>query len=296
MKKIHIAHSPDSDDAFMFYGLATHKVDGEGLEFEHILQDIETLNRRALEGTYEISAVSIHAYAYLADKYALLGSGASMGEQYGPMVIAKEKFSLSELKSKKIAVPGTLTSAFLILELLLNAKGVPSPLEREGGRRPGEGESFEYVVVPFDQIIDEVKKGTVDAGLIIHEGQLQYEEMGLHLIVDLGKWWFEKYQLPLPLGGNAVRRDLGTEMMKKLARIQKASIAYGLNHRKDALEHAMQYARDLTTENADKFVGMYVNERTLDYGEDGKKAVRLLLDLAHEKKLIPHKVNVEFID
>ncbi len=276
MQKIHIAHSPDSDDAFMFFGLATHQVDSEGLEFEHILKDIETLNRRALEGTYEISAVSIHAFAYLADKYALLGSVASMGEQYGPMVISKEKFDLSELKNKKIAVPGTMTSAFLILKLL----------------EP----NFEYVVVPFDQIIEEVQKGTVDAGLIIHEGQLQYQSMGLQLIVDLGKWWFEKYQLPLPLGGNAVRRDLGPDMMKKLARIQKASIAYGLNNRQEGLAHAMQYARDLSTDEADKFVGMYVNERTLDYGEDGKKAVRLLLDLAFEKKLIPHKVNVEFVD
>lgn len=290
MQKIHIAHSPDSDDAFMFYGLATHKVDGEGLEFEHVLKDIETLNRRALEGTYEISAVSIHAYAYLANKYALLGSGASMGEKYGPMVISSTPFSLADLKNKKIAVPGTLTSAFLILQLLMGSKGTLV------GSQEAAEDTFQYVVVPFDEIIDEVKKGHVDAGLIIHEGQLQYEEMGLHLVVDLGQWWFDKYSLPLPLGGNAVRRDLGNEMMKKLARIQKASIAYGLNHRDEALKHAMQYARDLTTENADKFVGMYVNQRTLDYGEDGKKAVRLLLDLAHDKGFIPHKVDVEFID
>lgn len=273
---IRIAHSPDSDDAFMFYGLATHQVDEEGLEFEHTLRDIETLNRAAMEGTYEISAVSIHAYAFLADKYALLGSGASMGEQYGPMVISKEKFDLSELKNKKVAVPGKMTSAYLTLRII----------------EP----DFEAVEVPFDEIIDEVQKGTVDAGLIIHEGQLQYQDMGLELILDLGKWWYEKYQLPLPLGGNAVRKDLGMDMMKKLARIQKKSIAYGLDNREEGIDYAMKYARDLPREKADAFVGMYVNERTLDYGPDGKKAVQLLLDLAHEKKIIPHKVEVEFID
>ncbi len=274
--QINIAHSPDSDDAFMFYALAQNKVDPEGLEFTHVLRDIETLNREALKGTYEISAVSIHAYAYLADKYALLGSGASMGEQYGPMVIAREAFPLSDLKNKKIAIPGTLTTAFLALKIV----------------EP----DFEFVVVPFDQIIDKVLNKEVDAGLIIHEGQLQYKDMGLKLIVDLGVWWFEQTGLPLPLGGNAVRRDLGPEMMKKLARLQKASIAYGLEHRKDALAHAMQYARGLTTETADKFVGMYVNQRTLDYGDDGKKAVRKILEIAYQKKLIPHQVNVEFID
>lgn len=274
--QINIAHSPDSDDAFMFYALAQNKIDPEGLEFTHVLRDIETLNREALKGTYEISAVSIHAYAYLADKYALLGSGASMGEKYGPMVIAREAFPLSDLKNKKIAIPGTLTTAFLALKIV----------------EP----DFEFVVVPFDQIIDKVLNKEVDAGLIIHEGQLQYKDMGLKLIVDLGVWWFEQTGLPLPLGGNAVRRDLGPEMMKKLARLQKASIAYGLDHRKDALAHAMQYARGLTTETADTFVGMYVNQRTLDYGEDGKKAVRKILEIAYQKKLIPHQVNVEFID
>ena len=276
MKKIHVAHSPDSDDAFMFYALAQHKVDAEGLEFVHVLRDIETLNREALKGTYEISAVSIHAYAYLADKYALLGSGASMGENYGPMVVAREKLNVSDLKGKRIAIPGKLTSAYLALQLLEN--------------------DFEPVTMPFDHIIDSVLKKEVDAGLIIHEGQLQYQEMGLNLIVDLGKWWFEKSGLPLPLGGNAVRKDLGIEMMKKLARIQKASIAYGLDHRDDALAHAMQYARDLSLEKADRFVGMYVNARTLDYGEDGKKAIRTFLDLAYQKKLIPFPVSVEFID
>lgn len=276
MTKIHIAHSPDSDDAFMFYALAEHKIPDEGLEFTHVLKDIQTLNEEAFKGTYEISAISINAYAYLSDKYALLDSGASMGENYGPMVVAKEKFNLLELKNKKIAVPGKLTSAFLALQML----------------EP----NFEYVVVPFDQILDVVAKGEVDAGLIIHEGQLQYKEMGFQLIVDLGKWWSGLTGgLPLPLGGNAVRKDLGSDMMHKLARIQKASIAYGLDHREDALAHAMKYARGLTTQVADKFVGMYVNKRTLDYGADGKKAVQVFLDRAFEMGLIPKKVAVEFI-
>lgn len=273
---IHIAHSPDSDDAFMFYALAKGKIPTEGLEFEHVLRDIETLNREALKGTYEISAVSIHAYAFIAEKYALLGSGASMGEKYGPMVVAKKKFPLSELKGKKIAVPGTLTTAFLALKLV--------------------EADFEHVTVPFDQILDHVQSGNVDAGLIIHEGQLQYAEMGLQLIVDLGAWWHEQTGLPLPLGGNAVRRDLGPDLMKKLARLQKASIAYGLAHRQEALDHALTYARGLDRKMADRFIGMYVNERTLDYGEDGKRAVQKILDLAFLKKIIPHSVTAEFVD
>ncbi len=274
--QIQIAHSPDSDDAFMFYALAEGKIDTEGVEFVHVLKDIETLNREAMKGTYEISAVSIHAYAYLADRYALLGSGASMGEKYGPMVVAKKDFPLGELKNKRIAVPGTLTTAFLVLKIL----------EPE----------FEHVTLPFDQILDSVIRGKVDAGLIIHEGQLQYQERGLKLIVDLGLWWHEQTGLPLPLGGNAVRRDLGADLMKKLARLQKASIAYGLDHRQEALSHALRYARGLSTETADRFVGMYVNERTLDYGADGRRAVHTLLDLAHRKKLIPSLPRIEFID
>lgn len=274
---IRIAHSPDSDDAFMFYALSENKIDSEGLEFEHILKDIETLNREALKGTYEISAVSIHAYASLTEKYALLGSGASMGENYGPMVVSKTPFDLADLSQKKIAVPGTMTSAFLALKMV-----VPN---------------FKFEAVPFDQILDRVEAGDFDAGLIIHEGQLQYQDMGFHQIINLGEWWHQETNgLPLPLGGNAVRRDLGEEMMKKLARLQKASIAYGLEHRQDALAHAMKYARGLSTDVADRFVGMYVNERTLDYGEDGKKSVQLFLDRAFEQNLIPQKVNVEFID
>lgn len=276
---IHVAHSPDSDDAFMFYALAENKIETDGLEFTHVLKDIETLNRDALNEKYEISAVSIHAYAYLADKYALMGSGASMGENYGPMVVAKKGLNLkpSDIKNKKIAIPGTLTTAYLALKIF----------------EP----NFEHIVVPFDQILDFVAAGKADAGLIIHEGQLQYQDLGFDLVLDLGKWWSEKTGgLPLPLGGNAVRRNLGPEMMHKLARIQKESIAYGLNHRKDALAHAMKYARDLTPENADTFVGMYVNDRTLDYKDDGRKAVQLILDMAFEKKIIPNKVNVEFIN
>lgn len=273
---IHIAHSPDSDDAFMFYALAEGKIDTEGLKFVHVLKDIETLNREAMKGTYEISAVSIHAYAYLADKYALLGSGASMGEKYGPMVVAKQTMSADQLKNRRIAVPGTLTTAFLVLKIL----------------EP----NFEHITLPFDQILDSVQKGEVSAGLIIHEGQLQYQDLGLKLIVDLGEWWHNQTGLPLPLGGNAVRRDLGSNLMKKLARLQKASIAYGLTHREQALEHALRYARGLDAKMADRFVGMYVNERTLDYGDDGKKAVHTLLDLAYRKKLIPSLLPIEFID
>lgn len=273
---IHIAHSPDSDDAFMFYALAENKIDPEGLTFEHILRDIETLNRAALEGTYEITAVSIHAYAYLADKYALLGSGASMGEKYGPMVVAREPFLIEKIKGKKIAVPGTLTTAFLVLKMM----------------EP----DFEYDEVPFDQILNFVKDEKVDAGLIIHEGQLQYQEMGLHCIVDLGQWWYDQTRLPLPLGGNAVRRDLGEKLMKQLARLQKASIAYGLNHRDEALGHALRYARGLSRGLADRFVGMYVNSRTLDYGPDGKEAVRQLLYLAHAKGLVPKLEKIDFIE
>jgi len=277
MTKIRIAHSPDSDDAFMFYALAQHKIPEEGLEFEHVLKDIQTLNEEAFKGTYEISAISINAYAYLYDKYALLDSGASMGEGYGPMVVTQKEFPLSELKNKKIAVPGKLTSAFLALQMV----------------EP----NLNYDIVPFDQILDYVAAGKADAGLIIHEGQLQYKDMGFKLILDLGVWWAEQTGgLPLPLGGNAVRKDLGSEMMHKLARIQKASIAYGLEHRTDALAHAMTYARGLSTQVADKFVGMYVNQRTLDYGEAGKKAVQLFLNRAFEMKLIPNKVDVEFIN
>lgn len=275
-QEITIAHSQDSDDAFMFYALAQNKIDTQGLTFHHVLKDIETLNREALKGTYEISAVSIHAYAYLANRYALLGSGASMGENYGPMVVARQKFSLKELKGKKIAIPGTLTTAFMVLKMI----------------EP----DFEAVVIPFDQILKTVLDHQVDAGLIIHEGQLQYQNMGLKLVVDLGVWWHELTKLPLPLGGNAVRRDLGSALIQTLARLQKESIQYGLDHRQEALDYALQFARGLNRLTADCFVGMYVNKRTLDYGEDGKLAVQKILDLAFKKKIVPHPVKVEFVE
>ena len=274
--KIRIAHSPDADDAFMFYGLASGKVPSNGFDITHVLKDIETLNREALKGTYEVTAVSIHAYAYLAEKYLLLGSGASMGEDYGPMIIAREPFPLSELKGKKIAVPGTMTTAFLALKLL----------------EP----SFEHTVVPFDKIIDHVSSGKSDAGLIIHEGQIFYPQRGLKLIVDLGKWWKKETGLPLPLGGNGIRRDLGEETIQKLAKLIRESIAYGLAHREEALAHALSYARGLDKNDADRFVSMYVNQRTLDYGEDGKRAVKLLLEKACRAKLIPSLPPLEFVD
>lgn len=274
---IRVGHSPDPDDAFMFYALAHDKLDTGNLRFEHQLQDIETLNRRALAGELEVTAVSLHAYAYLLEKYALLPSGCSMGDRYGPMVVAREPIAVSDLAKKKIAVPGTLTTAFLTLRLLL----------------PG---GFSYDVLPFDQILDAVAGGKYDAGLIIHEGQLTFQNQGLKLIVDLGVWWQEKTGLPLPLGGNVVRRDLGPDLMHEISRLLKASIQYSLDHRDAALEYALKYARDMDKSLADRFVGMYVNEWTLDYGPRGREAVRRLLDEGHKAGIIPASVAVEFVD
>jgi 1,4-dihydroxy-6-naphthoate synthase len=274
---ITVGHSPDPDDAFMFYALAHDKIDTGPLQFRHELQDIETLNRRALRGELEVSAVSLHAYAYLADKYALLPSGCSMGDRYGPMIVARQPFSVADLQGKRIAVPGTLTTAFLALRLLL---------ERE----------FPYDVVPFDQIIPAVAAGKYEAGLIIHEGQLTFQNQGLHLIVDLGKWWYEKTGLPLPLGGNVVRRDLGAETMSLISRLIKESIRYSLAHRQEALQYALQYARDMDVSLADRFVGMYVNDWTLDYGPTGRSAVRRLLDEAFRAEIIPKKAEIEFVE
>lgn len=275
--EIRIAHSPDSDDAFMFYALAKEKLPTGKFRFSHTLQDIETLNRKALDGIYEITAVSFHAYVYIADRYILLPSGASMGNRYGPMIVAREAMNPNELVGKKIAVPGTLTTAYLILKLF----------------QP----DFEEVVIPFDKIMDAVKQGSADAGLLIHEGQLTYASHQLHKIVDFGEWWDgETGGLPLPLGGNVIRRDLGKEDIAEISRLLKASIQYGLDHRKDALDYAMQYARDLDVETADRFVGMYVNERTVDYGDEGRRAVQLLFDRAHEAKLIPKAIQAEFAD
>jgi 1,4-dihydroxy-6-naphthoate synthase len=273
---IRVAHSPDSDDAFMFYAINTKKIDTKGYEFIDVLSDIETLNKEALKGTYEVSAISIHAFPYVADRYALLSSGASMGDNYGPMVVAKEDFPANELKNKKIAVPGTLTSAFLALKLF----------------EP----DINYVALPFDQIMDAVKEGKVDAGLIIHEGQLTYQDEGLKCIVDLGKWWYEKTGgLPLPLGGNVIRKDLGIEAMKEISEILRESIKYSLAHRDEAVEYALKYARGMTKDKADKFIGMYVNDLTVDYGERGKKAIELFLKEAYEKKLIPVLPEITFV-
>ncbi|CAN5327893.1 ABC transporter substrate-binding protein [soil metagenome] len=274
---IRVGHSPDPDDAFMFYALAHNKLDTGGLRFEHQLQDIETLNRRALKGELEVTAISLHAYAHLLDKYALLPSGCSMGDKYGPMVVAREPLTIEQLAKSKIAIPGTLTTAFLTLRLLL----------------PG---GFEYEVVPFDQILDAVASGKFDAGLIIHEGQLTFQNQGLQLIVDMGVWWYEKTGLPLPLGGNVVRRDLGQKLMHDISRLLKESIQYSLDHRDAALEYALNYARDMDKSLADRFVGMYVNEWTLDYGPRGREDVKRLLTEAHKAGVIPSAVNVEFVD
>jgi 1,4-dihydroxy-6-naphthoate synthase len=276
MTTIRVAHSPDSDDAFMFYALASGKIDTEGLTYVHELQDIETLNQRALRGELEVTAVSIHAYAYLSDRYALLPHGASMGDRYGPRLVARTPMSRAELRGKRIAVPGKLTSAYLALRLF-------------------EAE-FEPVVTPFDQIEDAVVRGDVDVGLLIHEGQLTFADNGLHLIQDLGEWWFGETGLPLPLGGNVVRKDLGEAMTRLISRHLHDSIAYGLDHRGAALDHSMKYARGLDRSKADTFVGMYVNDWTLDYGDRGRQAVRLFLDRGVRAGLIDKSVTVEFVD
>ena len=276
LREITVAHSPDSDDAFMFYGLATNKVRVPGLKFTHTLCDIETLNQKAREGVYDVTAISFHAYPYIQDKYALLPSGGSVGEGYGPMVVAPRAFTQSEIKRKKIAIPGKLTTAYLALQLFA----------------PG----IETETVPFDQIIAQVLEGKYEAGLIIHEGQLTYSKAGLHRVVDLGKWWQKVTGLPLPLGGNAIRRALGPELMHSVSTALRDSIQYALDHRDEALAYAMQFARDLDTQLADKFVGMYVNERTVDYGPEGREAVRRLLDMGHKAGIIPHPARVEFVD
>jgi len=280
-KVIRVAHSPDSDDAFMFYAINQKKIDTKGYEFVDILSDIETLNREALKGTYEVSAISIHAFPYVADKYALLSSGASMGDNYGPMIVSREEISPDELINKKIAVPGTLTSAFLALSLYLGTN------------------KFNYEVIPFDQIIPAVKEGKVDAGLIIHEGQLTYADEGLKNILDLGKWWYEKTDgLPLPLGGNVIRKDLGEKTMKEVSEILRESIKYSLEHRDEAVEYALKYARGMDRNKADKFIGMYVkyvNDLTVDYGERGRKAVILFLEEAYKKGFIPKLPEIQFV-
>lgn len=273
---IRVGHSPDPDDAFMFHALANDKIDTGHYRFTHELQDIETLNRRALKGELELTAVSLHGYAFVTDKYALCSCGASMGDNYGPMVVARQPWRIDDLKGKKIAVPGTLTTAFLTLKLLL-------------------GDSFQYEVHPFDEILNIVAAGKADAGLIIHEGQLTYQKQGLNLVVDLGCWWHDQTGLPLPLGGNAIRRDLGAAAMKEVTELLRESIRYGLDHRKEALKHAEQYGRDLDEARTDKFVGMYVNDWTIDFGQRGREAVATLLDRGYRAGIIPNPVQLEFI-
>ncbi len=274
-RTITVAHSPDSDDAFMFYGLATNKIDTGDIRFEHTLEDIQTLNEKATRGVYDVTAVSFHAYAYVSDKYVLLPHGASIGEGYGPIVVAREPYAVGDIPRLKVAVPGTMTSAFLALRIL-------SP-------------EFEYVVVPFDQIIEAVQEGKADAGLLIHEGQLFYQRLGLHKVVDLGEWWQEREGLPLPMGGNVIRRELGAETIRRVSDYLRRSIQFALDNRRDALAYAMQFARDMDTELADRFVGMWVNQLTLDYTERGRRAVQRLLDEGFERGVIPRRVEAEFV-
>ena len=274
-KDIRVAHSPDSDDAFMFYALATRKIDTGDLRYIHTLSDIETLNRKAMKGEYEVSAISFHAYAYMADKYALLSCGASMGKNYGPIVVASKPVRPKSLANMTVAIPGTLTTAFLALRLL----------------EP----DVQYKVIPFDRILDEVRKEKCDAGLLIHEGQLTYRDLGLYKVIDLGVWWQKETGLPLPLGGNVIKRDLGKRLMDRVARDIKKSIQYGLDHREEAMAYAIQFSRGLDTHRVDRFIGMYVNELTLDYGTEGKQAVRKLLSEAFKKKIIPERVALEFV-
>ncbi len=276
-KKIRLGHSPDPDDAFMFYGLATGQLDAGPWEIEHILQDIQTLNSRALNGELEITALSFHAYPYVRRQYALMACGCSMGENYGPMLVAKERFTPEVLKTKRIAIPGAMTTAFLVMQLLL-------------------GPGVHTVVQPFDEILNYVEAGHADAGLIIHEGQLTYQNHGLVCCVDLGQWWRKKTSLPLPLGGNVIRRDLGPAAMRQLTALLKTSIQYSLDHRAQAVRHALRYARDMNEKLADTFVGMYVNHWTLDFGPQGRQAVNALLDAGAKAGLIPPCTPVDFVE
>jgi 1,4-dihydroxy-6-naphthoate synthase len=274
-REITSAHSPDSDDAFMFYGLATKKVRSPKVVFRHVLSDIETLNRKAMEGVYDLSAISYHAYPYVADKYVLMASGSSVGDGYGPMLISARPMEADEMKGKRIAVPGKLTTAYLTCKLF----------------QP----DFEAVVTPFDKITDAVRERTVDAGLVIHEGQLTFDREGFHRVVDLGRWFKATHKLPLPLGGNVLLRSLGPELQSECCRMMRDSIQYALDNRDEALEYALQFARDLEPRLADKFVGMYVNHHTVDAGTIVPQAVQKLLDLGFEAGLIPNRVEVEFV-
>jgi 1,4-dihydroxy-6-naphthoate synthase len=273
-RTITVAHSPDSDDAFMFYGLATNKLDTGNLSFTHVLKDIQTLNEEAFRGTYDVTAISFHAYAYISDKYILLPHGASIGDNYGPVLVSREPAKASDISRLKIAVPGALTSAFLALRIF--------------------NPDFQYEVVPFDKIIAAVQSGQCDAGLLIHEGQLFYEAIGLHKILDLGEWWHERTGLPLPMGGNAIRRELDPETIRQVSHCLKESIRYSLANREDALEYAMQFARDMDTDLADRFVTMWVNDLTLEYSDRGREAVQRILTEGFERGIIPNLPTVEF--
>jgi 1,4-dihydroxy-6-naphthoate synthase len=275
-RTISVAHSPDSDDAFMFYGLATNKLETNGLKFEHTLKDIQTLNEDAMNGVYDVTAISFHAYAYVSDKYALLPHGASIGDKYGPILVSKDPRKAEDIPNMKIAIPGEMTSAFLALRIY--------------------NQDFEYVVVPFDEIIDAVQKGDVDAGLLIHEGQLFYKQIGLDKVLDLGEWWHEKTGLPLPMGGNVIKRDLGGELMREVSKHLHRSIVYSMENREDALAYAMQFARDMPPELADRFVAMWVNDLTLDYTDRGREAVKLLLKEGFDKGIIKNEVQIDFVD
>lgn|SRR5215471_15279947 len=275
VKEIVCAHSPDSDDAYMFYALATKKVRSNSLEFKHVLDDIQTLNVKAREGVYELTAISYHAYPYIADKYALMAAGSSIGDNYGPMVVSLKPMVVDDLKGKRIAVPGKLTTAYLTLKLM----------------QP----DFEPIIVPFDRILDAVKDQAADAGLIIHEAQLTHAKLGFHNIIDLGKWWKSTTGFPLPLGANALRRDLGPELGREACRMMRDSIQYAIDHRDEALAYAMQFARDMEAPLAERFVGMYVNHYTVDCGEIVPKAAQKLLDMGHDAGLIPNRVTVEFV-
>ncbi len=275
-REITIGHSPDPDDAFMFYGLTQGKLDTDGLTFRHVIADIESLNHKAVEGELEITALSVHAYGYVMDKYALLPSGGSFGDRCGPIVVAAHPMEVGEMADDRIAVPGTMTSAYLLLKLLLM--------------------NFKFEVVPFDKIMDAVKRGECEAGLLIHEGQLTYRDHGLHKVVDLGEWWHADTGLPVPLGVNAIRKDLGKQLMRKLSTLLTQSIQYALDHRAEAVEYAQQFARGMERPLTDTFCGMYVNQWTLDMGEKGREAITRLLARAYHAALIPRPVNLEFVE
>ncbi len=275
-REITIGHSPDPDDAFMFYALTHNKLETEGLTFKHVITDIETLNHKAVEGELDVTAISAHAYGYVMDQYALMRSGGSFGDRCGPVVVAREPMEVGEMAEHRIGVPGTMTSAYLLLKLLLM--------------------NFRFEVVPFDKIIDALKNGEVDAGLLIHEGQLTYAAEGLHKVVDLGEWWYADTSLPVPLGLNAVRKDLGKQLMRKLSSLLAESIQYALDHRDEAVSYAMEYGRGMDQGLTDKFVGMYVNPWTKDMGDDGREAVSQLLARGYHASLIPRPVNLEFVE